>query len=395
MLLIKRRTTMSLQSTFIVAARRSAIGRVGGLHRRRRIEELAGPIIIAALADAGITPDRVDEFIAGNVSAGGNPARLMALAAGLPGTVAALTIDRDSASGLDAILLGARLIATGEASVVVAGGAESLSTAPWRVARPRTVYQTPRFDSQHAAYDQTGDADPHIAAAELLAVERQLSREALDAYALRSHIRAYLAHEAKRFLGEIVPLRMSAEETRDESLDGDLTAGDLAEIPPFIEDGRSAPGNTALPHDGAAFVVLVSEKIWRELDEIPGLRLKASVACGVAPGREASAPVEALRKLGERVNGSGLRAFGQFELGESSAAQAIAVRDQLGLEDEQLNPDGGALARGLPIGASGAVAVTRLFSRMARHRAKPGVRHGIAVQSCKGGIGVAAAFEAV
>ena len=395
MLLIKRRSSMSLQSSFIVAARRSAIGRVGGLHRHRRIEELAGPVIIAALADAGIAPDRVDELIAGNISAGGNPARLMALAAGLPGTVVALTVDRDCASGLDAILQGARLIATGEASVVVAGGAESLSTAPWRIAKPRTVYQTPRFDNQHAAYDLTGEADPHIAAAELLASELQLSREALDAYALRSHIRAYLAHEAKRFLGEIVPLRMSAEEARDESLDGDLTADDLAEFPPFTEGGRSAPGNTALPHDGAAFAVLVSETIWRELGEIPGLRLKASVACGVVPGREASAPVEALRKLGERVNGSGLRAFGQFELGETSAAQAIAVRDQLGLEDEQLNPDGGALARGLPIGASGAISIARLFTRMARRRGKEFVRQGIVVQGCKGGIGVAAAFEAV
>jgi acetyl-CoA C-acetyltransferase len=393
--MFKRRSTMSLQSSFIVAARRSAIGRVGGLHRRRRIEELAGPVIVAALADAGIAPDRVNELIAGNVSASGNPARLMALAAGLPGTVAAMTVDRECASGLDAILHGARLIATGEASIVVAGGAESLSTAPWRLAKPRTIYQTPRFDNQNAAYDQTGDADPHIAAAELLAGELQLTRDALDAYALRSHIRAYLAHEAKRFLGEIVPLRLSAEETRDESLDGDLTADDLADIAPFVEGDRTSAGNTALPHDGAAFAILVSEKIWRELGEIPGLRLKASVACGVVPGREASAPVEALRKLGERVNGHGLRAFGQFELGETSAAQAIAVRDQLGLEDELLNPDGGALARGMPIGASGAIAVTRLFSRMARNRTKDFVRQGIAVQGCKGGLGVAAAFEAV
>ena len=287
------------------------------------------------------------------------------------------------------------MIATGEASIVVAGGAESLSTAPWRVAKPRTVYQTPRFDNQNAAYDQTGDADPHIAAAELLAGELQLTREALDAYALRSHIRAYLAHEAKRFLGEIVPLRIAAEETRDESLDGDLTADDLAEIAAFVEGGRTSPGNTALPHDGAAFAVLVSEKIWRELGEIPGLRLKASVACGVAPGREASAPVEALRKLGERVNGNGLRDFGQFELGETSAAQAIAVRDQLGLEDEQ------AQSRRRRAGAWPADRSQWRHRRYpvvfthGAHRTKDFVRHGIAVQGCKGGLGVAAAFEAV
>ena len=386
---------MALSNSYIIAARRTAVGRVGGLHRRRRIEELAGPVIAAALADAGIDPARVDEVIAGNVSAGSNPARLIALAAGLPGTVSALTVDRDSASGLEAILQGARLIATGEASIVVAGGAESLSTAPWRVAKPRTVYQTPHFDSQNAAYDHTGEADLHIAAAELLASELQLTRDALDAYALRSHIRAYLAQEAKKFVGEIVPMRVAAEETRDENLDGDLTADDLAEIPPFVEGGRLTPGNTALPHDGAAFVVIVSEKVWRELREQPALRLYASVACGVEPGREASAPVAAVRKLADRVNGSGLRGFGAFELGEMSASQAIAVRDQFGIEDDLLNPDGGAIARGLPIGASGAIIVTRLFTRMARHRARDYARQGIAVQGSKSGLGVAAAFDAV
>lgn len=384
-----------LHNSYVIAARRSAIGRVGGLHRRRRIEEIAGPVIAAVLADVGIDPSRVDELVAGNASAGGNPARLIALAAGLPDTVSALTIDRESASGLDAILHGARLIATGEASIVVAGGAESVSTAPWRVAKPRTVFQTPRFDSQNAAYDLTGEAGPHILAAELLAGELQLTREALDAYALRSHIRAYLAHEAKRFLGEIVPLRMAADETRDESLDGDLTADDLADLAPFIDSGRLTPGNAGLPHDGAAFAVLVSEKLWRQLGQIPALRLTASVACGVAPDREASAPVEALRKLAERVNGSGLKAYGQLELGETSAAQAIALRDQLGLADEQLNPDGGAIARGLPVGAMGAISVTRLFTRMVRSRTRDSARKGIAVQGSRGGLGIAAAFEAV
>lgn len=386
---------MSLSNTYIIAARRTAIGRVGGLHRRRRLEELTGPVIIAALADAGIGADRVDELFAGNVSAGGNPARLIALTAGLPGAVAALTVDRDNASGLDAVIQGSRSIATGAAEIVIAGGAESLSTAPWRVAKPRSVYQTPRFDNLAAAYDHTGDADPQIAASERLAAELRLTRDALDAYALRSHIRAHLAQEARRLLGEIVQLRMAAEETRDESVDGDLTADDLAEIPPFVEGGRTTPGNSGLPHDGAAFAVLVGERTWRALGRIPALRLRACVACGVEPAREASAPVEALRRLGVLLPETGLRACGQVELGETSAAQAIAVRDHLGLEDGVLNPDGGAIARGLPLGASGAVAVTRLFTRMVRDRGTDYARLGVAVQGSKGGLGVAAAFEAV
>ena len=196
-------------------------------------------------------------------------------------------------------------------------------------------------------------------------------------------------------MGEIVPLRTAAEETRDESLDGDLEADDLADIAPFVEGGRLTPGNTSLPHDGAAFAVVVSEAFWKELGEVPALRLMASVACGVAPKIEASAPVEALRKLAERVNGSGLKAFGQFEMGETSAAQAIALRDQLGIDDDLLNPDGGAVARGLPIGASGAITVTRLFTRMVRNRPKDAARRGVALQGSRGGLGVAAAFEAV
>lgn len=388
-------SSMSSQGTYIVAARRTAIGRVGGLHRRRRIEELAGPVIAAVLADAGIAPTRVDELIAGNVTAGGNPARLIALSAGLPVTVAALTIDRDYASGIDAILHAARLIATGDASIVVAGGAEAISTAPWRVTKPRTVYQTPRFDNEHAAYDQTGNTGAQIAAAEHLAAELQLTRDALDAYALRSHIKAYLAHEAKRFVGEIVPLRVAADETRDESLDGDLTVDDLTDVAPFIEGGRLTPGNCSMPHDGAAFVVLVAEKVWKELGQAPGLRLTASAACAVAPDRETTAPVDALKKLARRVNGGGLRDYGLFELGETSAAQAIAVRDQLGLEDDSLNPDGGAIARGMPVGASSAVSVTRLFTRMVRARTPEAARRGMVVQGCKGGLAVAAAFELV
>ena len=121
----------------------------------------------------------------------------------------------------------------------------------------------------------------------------------------------------------------------------------------------------------------------------------ASATCGVALEAEALAPVEAIRSIEQRLNGAGLRAFGVIELGETSASQAIAVRDQLGIEDDHLNPDGGAIARGLPIGATGAVAVTRLFTRMVRQKNADSARKGIAAQGARGGIGVAAAFEAV
>ena len=136
---------MSKTSAYIIAARRTALGRIGGLHRNRRIAELAAPVVRAALEDCGLAPERVDELIAGNATEGGNPARLIALAAGLSDTAAAATIDRQCASGLDAILAAIRAIGAGEADVIVAGGGEAISTAPWRIAKPKSLYQLPHF----------------------------------------------------------------------------------------------------------------------------------------------------------------------------------------------------------------------------------------------------------
>jgi acetyl-CoA C-acetyltransferase len=387
---------MTLAPAFIVAARRTALGRVGGLHRRRRIEDLAAPVITAVLEDAGLGTERVGEVLLGNTTAGGNAARLAALAAGLPETVAAATIDRQCASGLDAILQGARLVATGEADVVAAGGAEALSTAPWRIIKPRTVYQLPRFEGPSAIEEVNGEGTLEARASALLATELQLTRDTLDAYALRTHIKAFLAHEAKRFVGEIVPLKLSADEMRDESLDGDLSIDDLTDLAPYdCEEGRMTSGNTSRPHDGAAFAVVVSEKVWRELGLKPALKVAASLARGVEPAREAFAPIDTLRALGQKLNGSAPPKLALVETSETSAAQAIALRDVLGLEDDALNPDGGAIARGHAGGASGAVLVARLFTRMVRQRKADSPKQGIAVQGARGGLGVAALFEAV
>ncbi len=150
---------MPLAPAYIIAARRSALGRVGGLHRNRRIEDLAAPVVRAALADAGLGPEAVDEILIGNATQGGNPARLIALAAGLPETSAAATLDRQCGSGLDAIIAACRTIGGGEADVIVAGGAESLSTAPWRVAKPKSIYQTPHFIGiEPAAAEESAEA---------------------------------------------------------------------------------------------------------------------------------------------------------------------------------------------------------------------------------------------
>lgn len=387
----------SLAPAYIVAARRTALGRIGGLHRSRRLEELAAPVITAALADCGLPPARVDEIVIGNATQGGNPARLVALAAGLPETVPATTIDRQECSGLDAILAAARMIGAGEASVVVAGGAESPSTAPWRIAKPKSLYQLPQFMRLEPAEPVEGDEPEAIEAAEEMARALGLGRSQQDMWAMRSHLKAERSREARAFVGEIVPLRANAEEARDQSA-VEPSPEDLERLTPFVRPGGTlTPGNTSAVHDGAAIVVVVSEAVWQELGQPRALRLVGSAVRGVGPEHEVSAPIEAMKSLYGRLDGFNPKDIGVVELSEASAAQALAFASTLGLEDDILNPDGGAVVRGRPFGAAGAVLVVRLFTRMVRQPAAgaPRIQNGVAVLGAAGGMGLAALFEAV
>lgn len=352
------------------------------------------PVLLAALADARLTPQQVDEVVIGCASAGGNPARLVALAAGLSERTPAATIDRQCASGLDSIVNATRLVMAGEADVVVAGGAESLSTAPWRVAKPRSLHQVPRF------IELTTDADAGeprlIEAAEAVAQRFQISRERQDAFTAETRRCAVDAHDRGRFTREIVPIKTAVAEARDESLDSGTDPEELAGLPPYLEpDGTVTSGNAGAMHDGAAIVVIVSERAYTALGRPPALKLIASAATGVGPGLEATAPIDATQKLYARLNGNRPSDISVFELSETSAAQAIAFRDSLGIGAGRLNPDGGALARGHPYGASGAVVVVRLFTHLARDRKSEAAGCGVAATSALGGQGVAALFGAV
>jgi acetyl-CoA C-acetyltransferase len=385
---------MASSSAYIIAARRSALGRIGGLHKGRRIEELCAPVLAAALRDSGIKADRVDEVVVGNATQGGNPARLIALAAGLSDSVPAATIDRQCGSGLDAILSAIRAIAAGDAEVMVAGGAEAISTAPWRIAKPRTLYQLPRFTSFEPGPAEDGGVPPLVEATEAMASRLGISRAQQDAYALRTHLKAEAARTSKRFTAEIVPIRANPEEARDQSaVEPDFK--DLAQLAPYQQpDGTLTPGNTSAMHDGAAMTVVVSETVWAELGKPRALRLVAQAIRGVAPEEEAFAPIEAVKTLNERINGFKRSDIGIIEMSESSAAQAIALAQSLEFDEDLLNPDGGAVARGHPLGAAGAVLVARLFTRMARAGEKR-PKLGVAALGAQGGMGLAAMFEAV
>lgn len=379
---------------FIVAARRTALGRLGGLHSRRRLEDLASPVIAEVMADARLSPAKVDRLILGNASADSNPARLLALAAGLPEATPAITVDQQCASGLEAILTAGRLIALGEADVVVAGGAEAISMAPWRVAKPRQVHLAPRFVD--IAGDQSAGETEGFGGVELseaLARTMKISRRQQDEYVLRTHMRASLARDAKRFLKEIVPLRTTPEEMRDQSA-VEPALDEIAGLPPLAQKGTLTSAAISHLHDGAAFVAIVSEAVWIELGKPPALELTGSSAVGASPKEAATVTIAAMRRLGARIGNFDFKSLDLVELSERSAIEAIALRDTLGLAEDALNPDGGAIARGHPLGAASAVLVTRVFSRMVRQRTDKSPTRGAVVTSALGGQAVAALFTA-
>lgn len=382
---------MSRDRAYIVAARRTAVGRLGGLHRSRRLPDLAAPVIAACLGDAKLAPGAVEAMILGNSLEGGNVARLIALSAGFADTSNALTIDRHRASGLDAILLAAQMISVGDAEIVVAGGAESASTAPWRIARPRAIEHQPHFLSP-GAFDN-GEGDSALEALEEIAVGAGISRAAQDAAALKSHARASAARAAKRFVGEIVPLRGNAEEARDESA-VEPAIEDLMALTPFLPpEGTLTPGNTSALHDGAAFVLVVSEAVWNRIGRPPHLKVRASLARGADPGG-AFASTAALATLFERTSDIKPADIAQLELSETTALEMLLLGDALGIPESRINPDGGSLARGDARAAESAIAVVRLFSGLVRQKAKRVSTFGVVAVSAAGGLGTAAIFEA-
>ena len=234
-----------MSGAIIIAARRTAIGMAGGLHRARAIETLGAAVVNAALADSGLDAGEIGEVIIGNAAGGGgNPARLIALAADLPESVPAMTLDRQCASGLDAIVIGARLIGAGAAQAVIAGGAESPSTAPWRVEKPASLHRgLPRFYAEAQFAPGAGGDRQMIEAAERVAQECGITRADQDAYALTSHERAVAAAQAGCFDAEIVAL--GAGEERDEGPKPGLRPEVLARAAPLVHGGTVTAGTVA------------------------------------------------------------------------------------------------------------------------------------------------------
>jgi acetyl-CoA acyltransferase len=328
-----------------------------------------------------VDPDRIDEVVLGAANQAGednrNVARMAGLLAGLPQSVPGFTVNRLCASGLTAIITARQMIAAGDAEVVVAGGVESMTRAPWVTEKPSRAWGKPgasfdtsigwRFANPSFGADTTLSMPQ---TAERVAQQWQLTREELDAFALRSHQRAVDATKNGRFAAEIVPVGECAV---DEGPRADASAEQLARLRPVNgPDGVVTAGNSSSLNDGAAAVVVVSERFLTAHGLQPRARLVASASAGVAPEIMGIGPVPATGKALDRA-GWGTRDLDAVELNEAFASQSLACMRDLGLDEEIVNADGGAIALGHPLGCSGTRLVVTLLGRLERTDGRRGL----------------------
>jgi acetyl-CoA C-acetyltransferase len=386
----------------IIAAGRSPVGSFGGSLAELPAHALGARVIAALLQRARIAPDQVDEVIMGQVLAAGagqNPARQAAIAAGLPHAVPCMTINKVCGSGLKAVHLATQAIRCGDASVVIAGGQESMSLAPHVLPKSRTGQRMGDWQLKDSMIvDGLWDAfnDYHMGTtAENIVKKFGIPREEQDAFAAGSQQKTEAAQKAGRFADEIIPIEIPQKKgdplvlSRDEFPRAGVTADGLAKLKPaFARDGTVTPGNASGLNDGAAAVIVTSEKRARELGVEPLATVKAYASAGVDPAIMGTGPIPATRRCLERA-GWKAADVDLIEANEAFAAQAISVNRELGWDPARVNVNGGAIAIGHPIGASGCRILVTLLHEMRRRNA----RRGLATLCIGGGQGVALAVE--
>ncbi|MFX0566352.1 acetyl-CoA C-acetyltransferase [Kosakonia cowanii] len=391
-----------MKDVVIVGAVRTPIGCFQGALSRHSAVELGSAVVQALLARSGVQPQDIDEVILGQVltaGAGQNPARQSAIKGGLPNTVSAITINDVCGSGLKALHLASQAIQCGEADVVIAGGQENMSRAPHVLTDSRTGAQlgnSQLIDS--LVHDGLWDAfnDYHMGVtAENLAREYGISRERQDEWALSSQHKARMAIDSGRFRDEIVPVQtQSADGKRvlvdtDEQPRTDASAEALAQLSPAFETSGSVTAGNASPiNDGAAAVLMMSAERAEALNLPVLARIRAFASVGVDPALMGIAPVYAMRRCLERA-GWQLNDVDLIEANEAYAAQALSVGKILEWDEKRVNVNGGAIALGHPIGASGCRILVSLVHEMQKRKA----RKGLATLCIGGGQGVALAIE--
>jgi 3-oxoadipyl-CoA thiolase len=398
---------MTLIDVYVVDAVRTPIGKYGGDLREVRADDLAAHAIRGLLERTGIDPAAVEDVFLGDANQAGednrNVARMAALLAGLPVEVPGATVNRLCGSGLQAVISAAREIQVGACRVVIAGGVESMTRAPYVMLKPGQAFER----GSHTVWDSTlgwrmvnsrlAEMYPPISlgeTAENVAKRYGVSREDQDAFALESHRKAVAAQDECRLSEEIVPIDVPAKGgtslvDRDEGPRRDTSAEKLAKLrPAFAQPGTVTAGNSSQLNDGAAALLLTSgeEVVRRGLR--PLARFVDAATAGVDPAYMGMGPVPATRKLLKRV-GLSAAELDVVEINEAFAAQVVACMRELGLTADQVNPNGGAIALGHPLGASGARLVGALLHDLRRR----GGRYGLATMCIGVGQGISALFE--
>lgn len=391
----------------VVCPLRTPTGAFGGSLRGVPVEELGATVARELVARTGIDPARIEDVVFAHSYANGEvpcTGRWVALQAGFPVEVAGMQLDRRCGSGLQAIATAAMMVQTAAADVVMAGGVESMSNVEYYTtgmrwgARAGSVQLHDRLErgrerSQPEA--RFGRISGMIETAENLARDYGVTREAADAYALRSHQRAAAAWANGKFLDEVVPVSVAQKKgealrvDRDEGVRADLTLEQLASLKPLMKDGTVTAGNACQQNDAAAACLIVAEDRLAELGLEPIGFLHSWAAAGCEPSHMGIGPVPAVRKLFART-GLGFADMGLVELNEAFACQVIAVTKAWGWDDpERLNVNGSGISLGHPVGATGVRMMTSLLHEMKRR----GVRYGLETMCIGGGQGMAAVFE--
>ncbi|QAY71378.1 thiolase family protein [Xylanimonas protaetiae] len=395
---------------FLVSGARTPVGRYGGALAGVRPDDLAALVVREALLRAGLDPaalgdDVVDEVILGAANQAGednrNVARMAVLLAGLPDSVPGITVNRLCASGMSAVAMAAQAVRAGDADLIVAGGVESMTRAPWVQAKPEKAYAKPgdqydtsigwRFPNPRLlAREKATFSMPETA--EEVARRAGITRAEADEFAYLSQQRAAKAVDAGHFSAEIVPVPTRAGVVdADETLRRETTREGLAALRPVVPGGSVVTaGNSSPLNDGASALIVASAAAVERYGLVPRARLVASASAGLAPEIMGLGPVPATRKVLTRT-GLGVGDLGAVELNEAFATQSIACMRELGLDAERVNADGGAIALGHPLGSSGARLLVTLMGRLEREDAQ----YGLATMCVGVGQGAATILERV
>lgn len=382
----------SAPQVYLVGGSRTPVGRYGGALSSVRPDDLAALVLKDAVEKAGIDPAVVDEVILGNANGAGeenrNVARMAWLLNDYPDTVPGITVNRLCASGMSAVTMAAQMIRAGDADVVIAGGVESMSRAPWVMEKPTTGFAKPGaiFDTsigwrfvnpEFAKRDKFTYSMPETA--EEVARVDGISREDCDAFAVRSHERAIAAIEAGHFKDEIVPVPVRDRKGNVTLVDTDegprpgTTTEVLAKLRPVVAGGEVVTaGNSSTLNDGASAIIVASEAAIKKYGLTPRARFMTGTAAGLAPEIMGLGPVPATEKVLARAGWS-VEDLGAVELNEAFASQSLGSMRRLGLSEDIVNRDGGAISLGHPLGSSGSRLIITLLGRMEREDAERGL----------------------